>query len=120
MGTSRSTDIAGPCTAGVYLYSGRADPAWRLAEAEVSELVDAWERLQPSVVAPGKRPRLGYSGSWMIDATGRRWHAFDGRARLSTREGELLKIDPDRAFERKIVDSAPSGLLPNPLPDRFP
>lgn len=110
MGTSRSIEVASPWTAGACVLSGRPDPVWELPDDVAQPLVHIWDALETIVGVMAVPPGLGYRGCWLRDPQGRRWHAFDGSVRLSAPEGESLRADPGRTFERTLIASAPARL----------
>ena len=57
-------------------------------------------------------PTLGYRGAFLHDASDRTWRTYGGAVTLEERERATTRRDPNRAFERLILDSAPPGTLP--------
>jgi hypothetical protein len=113
MGTSKSSREPGEWRASVSIFSGRPDPAWSLSPEQVRRLEDIWSRLEPPVDAPhAGPPPLGYRGAFVDDPQGRRWYAYGGRVALQRGTTVELRADPDREFERTIVESAPAEILP--------
>jgi len=97
---------------GALLYSGRPDPSWTVAPRHAAAWVQAFNDLMPALSPIPNQARLGYRGAWLQSSDGRRWNAFmliawhsnDGRA------------DVGRALERKLIESAPAGVLPSEWP----
>ena len=108
MDTSRSPEWS----ARTLLFSGRPDPTWSVAESVATELQALWSALGPWSGAPPAGPPLGYRGCVLRAPDGREWRAFGGAVTLATLEGAEVRSDAERAFERRLLDSAPSGLLP--------
>lgn len=71
-------------------------------------LRDIWRKLDHMEIAPPPAPPLGYRGSILDCGMQGRWHAFRG----AIVSGELRRADPGREFERLLLESAPSGLIP--------
>lgn len=112
MDTSRSSDW----TAQALVFSGRPDPLWTVDGHAVAELLAAWPSLteRPAPAAP---PPLGYRGVVLRAPDGRTWSAFGGA--VTARSGEdagtvhgEVRDDPGRAFERRLLATAPPGVLP--------
>jgi hypothetical protein len=96
-------------TAGVLLYSGRRDPEWSIPDATTAGLQVALDGL-PELAGASQAPsRLGYRGAWVRTDDGRRVVAFNGRV---TGQNGRSRADPERAFERAILETAPAGVLP--------
>lgn len=103
MDTSRSSDW----TARALVFSGRPDPLWTVDDRAVAELVAAWSALT-AARGPATAPPLGYRGVVLRAPDGRTWSAFGG----TVTAGAEVREDPGRAFERRLLDTAPPGLLP--------
>lgn len=114
MATSGSAEDRAEWTAGVRAFSGRPDPTWEPGAEVVTALLGAWESLAPATaeVAP---PPLGYQGSFLRHADGREWTAYRGVVTLQVGRAAVKRGDPLRRFERTLLGSAPSGLLPSDL-----
>ena len=110
MATSRSCD---PWIGSASLFSGRPDPTWPVADAEVRELMGLWERLEadPRKVQPAVPP-LGYRGCSLTAPDGRCWHALGGRVTTGGSLARKARRDPGRTFEKKLLATAPPGILP--------
>ena len=107
----------GEWTAGALVYSGRADPNWPVDPDTARTLVARLDRL-PSLsgwLAP--RSILGYRGVWLRAPDQRRWLAYDGvvvqEGAAGTERAAGARRDDARAFERAVLATAPSGLLPS-------
>ena len=110
MATSRSSSGEG-WTASAQVFSGRPDPAWPVPRAVAEELVSLWEAMTPWSGPPPEPPQLGYRGASLADGR-RRWVAYRGRVTLTDEASGTSRRDEGRAFERRLVETAPPGLLP--------
>lgn len=110
MATLRSPDWL----ATAELFSGRPDPVWPVPVAAAAELVSVWEQLDPTDLV-AVAPPLGYRGCMLRAPDGRTWRAFGGVVEF-THHGQVeSRADENRAFEGRLLDTAPPGLVP-PLP----
>jgi hypothetical protein len=110
--TPKSGDSARAWTAGASLYSGRVDPSWQVKQDAASALVRCIEQLGPAAeVGIPEPPGLGYRGSWLRAPDGREWKLFGGAVQTDT----TRLSDRGRNCERKILETAPAGLLPGRL-----
>jgi hypothetical protein len=129
MATSRSPDAWTACAD---VFSGRPNPTWEVPAPLARELASAFLRLPraaPDVGAPsvgatttpgvGARPAsgspaLGYRGCALRSPDGELWRAGAGvvSSSLGGREGEA-RSDAGRAWERRLLASAPDGVLPS-------
>ena len=100
-------------TAGAAVYSGRRDPTWEIKAAVAARLVRHWKSLPAASQEPGPAPPLGYRGCFLRDPDGQEWRAFRGIAVM----GRDARRDADHAFERAILSTAPTGLLPPHVSD---
>lgn len=108
MGTSGSHEW----TATAHVYSGRPDPEWEV-DADVAELLmDLWAELPTVDEVSAVPPALGYRGVTLSGPRASRWTAYGGRLVMSADETQIVRLDVGRAWERRLLDSAPSGLLP--------
>jgi hypothetical protein len=103
--------------AGASVFSGRPDPTWALS-AEAAASIDAlWRMLPATSDPPPVAPPLGYRGCFARDdGADRRWDAYGGVVVLAGPGGREARSDPERAFERQVLHTAPPGTLPPDLP----
>jgi len=95
------------------VFSGRPDPEWEVPGDLASELTSLWSRLPAELVHRSEPGGLGYRYcSLSSPDRRRRWVAFDGVVRYESAEGSELRRDEGREFERKLLGSAPKGVLP--------
>jgi hypothetical protein len=113
MDTSKSSSEMDGWQAGVWVFSGRRDPTWSLSPEHARHLVEIWSKLNTPVGAPpAGPPPLGYRGAFVQEPQGRRWYAYGGRVAIQRETLTEARADPDREFERAVVDSAPPEVLP--------
>lgn len=113
MDISKSADPTSEWVGGAALFSGRPDPTWFVSKPSADQLVALWETLRPSTTQPPPAPALGYRGCFLRDTTQQReWTAYQGIVAMTSAAGSEARQDPDRAFERALLASAPEGLLP--------
>jgi|SRR5581483_12379939 hypothetical protein len=101
--------------AGALIFSGRRDPTWEVSEAVVKRLQKLWGAMPPSSKGEASTSRLGYRGVFLRSPDGREWRVFDGAASLTGAGGIEVRTDAGREFEKTLLASAPTGLLPDPL-----
>jgi hypothetical protein len=77
-----------------------------------SGLIELWSKLPPYSGQVSEPGGLGYRFSSLSSGDGRRWVAFDRVVRYESPEGSELRRDEGREFERRLLASAPSGLVP--------
>ena len=112
MATSKSTSKPLAWTAGASVFSGRPDPAWEVKPALAARLEKIWCTLKPSEIEPPPEPALGYRGCLLNGPRGCQWFAFAGVVTLRSPRRSESRKDPAKKFERMLLASAPSGLLP--------
>jgi len=100
--------------AGAYIYSGRRDPSWPVSKSLVRKLQKLWETLPLSREKPSPSG-LGYRGTFLRAPENREWLAFNGIVTLTASSGSESRADPNREFERSLLSSAPTGILPSDL-----
>jgi hypothetical protein len=99
---------------GALIFSGRPNPTWRVAGTLVKELKKIWDSLEP---VPGPRssaPPLGYRGCFLKWKPDQEWHAYRGVVTLKSAAGLEYRRDRDREFEKLLLASAPTGVIPPP------
>lgn len=108
-----SGGLAGPVRVTLGIYSGRADPAWTLTDAEAASLAAALDGL-PGAVGEPPAGGLGYHG-FTIDRLGAVVVAYQG-AVAPLGEGERAYLaDPGRTIERLLVETARPHVTGNEL-----
>lgn len=105
--------MAPRCTVSAIVFSGRPDPVWTISEREREMVARFWARLAPTRTGPPAAPVLGYKGVSLACSSGERWFAYGGVCAHADAHGaEEFRADPDRAFERALVNTAPKGAVP--------
>jgi hypothetical protein len=94
------------------VFSGRPDPEWEVTDDLASRLIEIWAGLPPHSGHASEPSGLGYRFSSLSSSDGRRWVAFDKVVRYESPEGSELRRDERREFERRLLESAPAGILP--------
>ncbi len=112
MGTSKSASEAAPWQGGASLFSGRPDPTWSVSARAARHLEAIWEKLEPTSAPLPTAPPLGYRGCFVRDPRGRQWYAYGGRVLLTTGGASETRADPNRQFEKTLLESAPADILP--------
>jgi hypothetical protein len=115
MGTLKFPDVAQWEWGGVSVFSGRPDPVWPITPEFSDSITSLWNEAELSETAPPPPPQLGYRGSFVKDvAMESVLQALDGFVTLERASGKKeYRIDAGRAIEKKIIQSAPQGLLPD-------
>jgi len=112
MGTSRSSRASRSWAAGARVFSGRPDPEWPITPALGERLAALWATLPAATGPKPKPPVLGYRGCFLRRGDGAEWRAWGGIVEGGPETTEEAREDPDRAFERQVLESAPAGVLP--------
>jgi hypothetical protein len=97
---------------GALLFSGRPDSTWKVPSELAEKLLAIWNELKPEDVKPPHAPPLGYRGAFLRDAGGHEWLAYCGVVTFRSAGRMESRRDPDKRFERTLLDSAPEGSLP--------
>lgn len=98
------------------IYSGRTDPQWVVSEDEADSLIKLWSSLPLSgkkLILPAI---LGYKGCYLSSSTKMKWISFR-EVVTCYKSGKIAesRSDPDRIFERKILDTAPADVIPKAM-----
>lgn len=108
-----SGGAAGPVRVTLGLYSGRADPAWTLTDAEAAILETALAALSGAVGEPPVGG-LGYHG-FTIDRPGGIVVAFRGAVAAPGEGKRPYLADPARTIERLLIGTARPHVTGNEL-----
>lgn len=95
--------------AGALLYSGRPDPSWDLNAHAAEAWVKTFDNLTLTRTPIPSQSRLGYRGAWLQAPDGRRWNAFLG----VVWQDRDRRPDVGRGLEQRLLETAPTGTLPN-------
>jgi hypothetical protein len=112
MATSKSNSKRAAWSAGASVFSGRPDPVWEVKPALAARLEKIWRSLKPSEIEPPPQPALGYRGCSLKGPRGRQWFVFAGVVTFHSPRRSESRRDPAKKFERTLLASAPTGLLP--------
>ncbi|MEO8450507.1 MAG: hypothetical protein ABI647_11980 [Gemmatimonadota bacterium] len=93
------------------VFSGRRDPSWMIDEAIGTELVRIWEGLDPVPIAASLIDQLGYRGVVVDGLAGARFLATGGTVTETRAGARRTRADPERRFERRVLDAGPPGLI---------
>jgi len=122
MATSKSREnAAGPWVGIAHLFSGRPDPTWDVAAADVEELWKIWDSLEPGKGDIPRSAPLGYRGCEVHGPDRTELHAFGGVAMMKGAGivGTQTRQDTQRHLERAILATAPTALIPASVLDRL-
>jgi hypothetical protein len=116
MATSRSGSQSAEWSGRASVFSGRPDPTWTVNDHVARELMAIWGGLPPWEGELPTAPALGYRGCALRDSAGREWSTHGDVVRLTQESTTQCRVDPGRRFERRLLSSAPKGLLPSFAP----
>ena len=109
--------MCGGCTGTAFVFSGRPDPEWPVPSDARTRLNALWSALTPAASAAPSPPPLGYRGCALRCPPGDEWLAYGGVVSHAAASGVVdRRRDPERAFERLLLSTAPNGVLPPKLP----
>ncbi len=103
------------CTARVFIFSGRPDPAWLINVHQLRQLEEIWIQLKSSLAQTPIGSRLGYRGVSIICVENEEFIADGGYVKKKIDNKVEWRIDEDRYFERFVLSTAPKGLFPADL-----
>jgi hypothetical protein len=112
MGTSKSSSDATCWQGRAWIFSGRPDPAWSVCDEVAHRLEEIWGELEPVSDVPSVAPPLGYRGCSISDLQGRSWYAYGGKVLLKAGARSETRCDPERQFEKTVLESAPAEVVP--------
>jgi hypothetical protein len=81
----------------------------------VHRLKQLWRQLDAADGPAGRAPSLGYRGVTLECGAGDSWFAYGG----TVSRGSEHRRDPERRFERELLQSAPAGLIPDAVLRQF-
>jgi hypothetical protein len=99
------------------VFSGRRDPMWSVPPDVAHELKGIWESLpvSKSPALATSAPPLGYRGCFLRHPDGTEWSAFAGVVTCRSKTRAESRRDIGREFERAVLATAPTGVLPSDL-----
>jgi hypothetical protein len=100
------------CTASARIYSGRPDPVWDVDEDNARDLESLWVSLQAHSGDLPVAPGLGYRGCKLCCGPGLEYVAYGGVVVRQEGPNPEFREDEGRGFERRLLATAPEGLLP--------
>jgi hypothetical protein len=104
--------------ASALIYSGRPDPVTELTADRGGELASTWAELPSSNQPPLEPHGLGYRGVQLAAPDGRTWLAYAGTVtRRMPGSPPVLRADPCRGFERRLLAAIPDDLVPD-IPEK--
>jgi hypothetical protein len=104
--------MRGDCTGTAFVFSGRPDPEWQVPSDALTRLQAIWSSLTPGASAPPSAPALGYRGC-ALRCPPNEWLAYGGVVTNTAASGAVdRRSDPERTFERMLLSTAPTGVLP--------
>jgi hypothetical protein len=112
MDTSKSSRQEERWIGGAMLFSGRPDPTWNVDPRTMRELESIWTKLPGWSGSAPSAPALGYRGCFVKGPGSGEWFAYEGMVTRTGQDQSESRRDPDRAFEKIILASAPKGLVP--------
>lgn len=91
-------------------------PVWKLQKNSASKLLEIWNTLKTSLEPVSKKSAyLGYGGTYLKTSDDTEWHIFNNTVTRRNNNTLEIRFDKNRFFEKTILKSAPSGVLPDAL-----
>ena len=91
-------------------------PMWKLETNKASKLLDIWNSLKTSFEPSNRKSAyLGYGGTYLKSSDNSEWHIFNKTVTRVNNNTIEVRFDKNRYFEKTILKSAPSGILPDAL-----
>jgi hypothetical protein len=104
------------CRGAAFVFSGRPDPEWTVPAGARRRLQEIWSALMPGAPAAPSAPALGYRGCALRCPPADEWLAYGGVVSHTVASGSVeRRSDPERAFERLLLSTAPVAVLPPKL-----
>jgi hypothetical protein len=92
------------------------EPVWKLEKSKASKLAEIWNTLKTTLEPhKGKSGYLGYGGTFLKSEDNSEWHIFNNTVTRVCNNTIETRVDRNRYFEKTILKSAPSGILPDAL-----
>lgn len=91
-------------------------PTWKLEKTKASKLLALWNSLRTTLEPSNIKPAyIGYGGTYLKSSDNSEWHIFNNTVTRRNNNTLETRIDKNRFFEKTILKSAPSGILPDAL-----
>lgn len=94
-------------TAEAFLYSGRANPQWRLDQEQFSEWKKQWQEAVHSDQQAGRLSVLGYTGCLLQNDEHSYWIIFNGTVSFYEKDIVINKKDAHQQMEQWLLSTAP-------------
>jgi hypothetical protein len=90
------------------------NPVWKIETGKTKKLLDLWNNLKTVVEAPkNKSAYLGYKGTSLIADERTEWHIFGNVVTFKNDNQIETRFDRNRKFEKELLKTAPSGMIPD-------
>ena len=100
------------CSANLELEETK--PVWKVEKNKTKKLLELWNSLKTIVEAPiNKTAYLGYKGTSLKANDSKEWYTSGNIVTLRNNNQIETRLDRSRKFEKELLKSAPSGLLPD-------
>ena len=91
-------------------------PVWKLEKSKASKLLGIWNNLKTSLETSSRKSAyIGYGGTYLNSSDNSEWHRFNRTVTRVNNNTIEVRYDKNRSFEKTILKSAPSGILPDAL-----
>ena len=107
------------CRAICHIYSGRPDPGWELTGKQSEQAEKIWSSLEETSDRESFPSILGYRGVSITCEDGKEFFTFNKKVRGEINNRVMWKVDESSKFEKFLLSTAPSGLLPEGFIDDF-
>ena len=90
------------------------NPIWFVEKNKTKKLLELWNSLKTIVEAPkNKSAYLGYKGASLKAGESTEWHILGNVVTLKNNNQIETRIDRNRRFEKELLKTAPSGIIPD-------
>jgi hypothetical protein len=90
------------------------NPIWKVENSKAKKLLGLWNSMKTVVEAPKNRPAyLGYKGTYLKADDSTEWHTDGNVVTLKNNNQIETRFDNRRKFEKELLKSAPSGMIPD-------
>jgi hypothetical protein len=99
---------------GAKLEFEESNPVWKVEKSRAKKLLGLWDSLKTIVEAPKNKPAyLGYKGTFLKADESTEWYTFGNIVTLKNNSQIETRFDSKRKFEKELLKSAPSGMIPD-------